>query len=211
MKVHCNVIRDLLPLYYDGVCSEESKALVEDHLPSCEACRKELELIGGTYSCERPHPSEQKIAEAASTAWKRGTRSSFVKGVVIALAAIIVFCAIFVFPYTKQGMLSTVRFWEASLTQLADSMLEEDSNSAKDYWGYRVNAYPVGECVFFQHTGNRYTGFFYAAGGQPVGFQGTAAEFQKHGDGWLWKETDGDNWMYTEHIVGNWYWYEMHF
>ena len=33
----CEVIRDLLPLYSDGVCSEESRRLTEEHLAQCGA------------------------------------------------------------------------------------------------------------------------------------------------------------------------------
>lgn len=36
----CNVIKDLLPLYVDECCSEESSRLVSDHLATCESCRK---------------------------------------------------------------------------------------------------------------------------------------------------------------------------
>lgn len=39
MKLSCEVIRDLLPLYEDEVCCEESKGLVEEHLSECAACR----------------------------------------------------------------------------------------------------------------------------------------------------------------------------
>lgn len=41
----CEVIRDLLPLYVDGVCSEESKAAVEAHLESCESCKAEYQRL----------------------------------------------------------------------------------------------------------------------------------------------------------------------
>jgi len=46
MKLTCEVIRDLLPLYYDGVASAESKQAVEEHLAECGACRVELAKIG---------------------------------------------------------------------------------------------------------------------------------------------------------------------
>ena len=36
----CNVVRDLLPLYFDGLCSEETKAQLEEHIEHCEDCRK---------------------------------------------------------------------------------------------------------------------------------------------------------------------------
>ena len=39
MKYPCDLIRDLLPLYQDGVCSEESRAAVEEHLRECPSCR----------------------------------------------------------------------------------------------------------------------------------------------------------------------------
>ncbi len=41
--MNCNTVRDLLPLYIDGCCSEESKEIVEEHIKDCEACRKIFE------------------------------------------------------------------------------------------------------------------------------------------------------------------------
>ena len=40
--MNCQVIQDLLILYADKCCSEESKSLVEEHLKSCGNCRKAL-------------------------------------------------------------------------------------------------------------------------------------------------------------------------
>lgn len=45
MKINCEMARDLLPLYEDGVCSETSKAAVESHLNDCEDCRNLLKAI----------------------------------------------------------------------------------------------------------------------------------------------------------------------
>ena len=42
MKVSCDVIQDLLPLYTDQAASADTVALVEEHLASCPACREEL-------------------------------------------------------------------------------------------------------------------------------------------------------------------------
>lgn len=41
----CEVIKDLLPLYYDGVCTLDSFALVHEHLQKCEKCRNYLSKI----------------------------------------------------------------------------------------------------------------------------------------------------------------------
>lgn len=43
--ISCDVIKDLLPLYVDGVLSADSRKLMEEHLaacPQCRACREEL-------------------------------------------------------------------------------------------------------------------------------------------------------------------------
>ncbi len=39
-KISCNVIRDLMVLYEDHVCSEESRQMVEEHIAECEECYK---------------------------------------------------------------------------------------------------------------------------------------------------------------------------
>lgn len=45
-KLSCAVVRDLLPLYHDGVVSNETNAAVEEHINSCENCSAELESFG---------------------------------------------------------------------------------------------------------------------------------------------------------------------
>lgn len=39
-KYPCGLIRDLIPLYRDGVCGEESREIVEEHLRECGDCRE---------------------------------------------------------------------------------------------------------------------------------------------------------------------------
>jgi len=41
----CQVVQDLLPLYVDGVVSEESEVLITEHTATCELCQKELEAL----------------------------------------------------------------------------------------------------------------------------------------------------------------------
>ncbi len=39
-RISCNIIRDLMILYDDNVCSEESRQMVEEHIAECGECRK---------------------------------------------------------------------------------------------------------------------------------------------------------------------------
>lgn len=42
MKISCKIAEDLLPLYLDDSCSEDSRAALEEHLKECPSCRAEL-------------------------------------------------------------------------------------------------------------------------------------------------------------------------
>lgn len=98
MKVTCDVIRDLLPLYLDGVCSEDSRQLVEEHLQTCESCRRELAQLQEEQKPE-VNVHEAEGIRRVSAQWKRDRRYSFLKGITLlawiaAAACIIAYNAI---------------------------------------------------------------------------------------------------------------------
>lgn len=41
----CEIVQDLLPLYYDDVCTSSSKKYVQNHLEKCETCKKLYEEL----------------------------------------------------------------------------------------------------------------------------------------------------------------------
>ena len=43
MKNECSYVRDILPLYYEGMVSEETAEFVKEHLEICDECRKRLD------------------------------------------------------------------------------------------------------------------------------------------------------------------------
>lgn len=45
MQYNCEIIRDLLPLYLDGVCSTQSQNIIAAHLAQCPACTAELAAL----------------------------------------------------------------------------------------------------------------------------------------------------------------------
>lgn len=42
MKITCDVIKDLLPLYVENISSDDTRILVKEHMVSCESCKREL-------------------------------------------------------------------------------------------------------------------------------------------------------------------------
>lgn len=66
MTIDCNVISDLLPLYADKVCSEESRRLVEEHLRDCPQCRETARLLQDTrLECALHDERESVLAYGA--------------------------------------------------------------------------------------------------------------------------------------------------
>ena len=47
-KITCNVIKDILPLYIDGVVSEDTQKIVDEHLAECGLCRDEMNKLKKT-------------------------------------------------------------------------------------------------------------------------------------------------------------------
>lgn len=81
MKLNCNVIKDLLPLYADQICSEESRGLVEEHLTDCTDCSA---LLRQMRSEEMENSLETEAVDVLHRQAKLFKRKSAVIGAAIA-------------------------------------------------------------------------------------------------------------------------------
>lgn len=93
-NISCELIQDLLPLYCDGVCSEESRKAVLAHIQACETCRETLRVMGLPFDISEKS-EDMKAAEAASRAWKRNKRKAFRWGVLLAALLVLAAAAVF--------------------------------------------------------------------------------------------------------------------
>ena len=62
MKNECSIVRDLLPLYAEGMLSEDSAAFVKEHLDTCKECR--ALSAGEEPSAPTDADTEQRTGEA---------------------------------------------------------------------------------------------------------------------------------------------------
>ena len=60
MNCKCGIIKDLLPLYVDHVCSDESKELIDEHLLECENCKAYINLLRESQDMEAVAYDEEK-------------------------------------------------------------------------------------------------------------------------------------------------------
>ena len=43
--MNCNIIKDLLPSYIDGICSEDTVAAIEKHIEHCQGCKDTMKMM----------------------------------------------------------------------------------------------------------------------------------------------------------------------
>ncbi len=76
-NIPCAVAEDLLPLYHDGVCSEESGALVEEHIKECEHCAALLRQLQGGPETAKETIDDTAALKSIEEKWK--LRDRFVR------------------------------------------------------------------------------------------------------------------------------------
>lgn len=138
-KMSCNVINDLLPLYKDGLCSNESKQMIEEHIESCEECKKFLERIKIDFSFE---------ADTDVEIIKQVKRRIHIEKIVIACVTLFVLISLLLVG-SSYMMFSQVSMKD--VIQAENVRVEEDDNG--DVWLVRS-----GNAIHASHViGEHYT------------------------------------------------------
>ena len=83
-EITCSVIKDLLPLYADGVVSKDTRRIVAEHLENCADCREIYESMVSQVAI--PIESAKPLKNFKQS-WKK-------KKIVIALTSVIITLAI---------------------------------------------------------------------------------------------------------------------
>lgn len=88
MKLDCEVIRDLLPLYVERVASPSSAELIEEHLKECEACRAELKQMQMPVPVQPECQPEVPLKKIRDSIRRKNIRMS-IAAVLVAMAAVV--------------------------------------------------------------------------------------------------------------------------
>lgn len=90
MSKECKIVEDLLPLFHDGICSQESRQMVEKHLSGCENCKRLLTQMEGELIPPSDKDADMKPLEGINKAVKKGKKRALIVGISIALAVVFV-------------------------------------------------------------------------------------------------------------------------
>lgn len=79
----CEIIKDLIPLAAEGLCSEESEKEIAEHIRTCENCRLIYEKAPETTSEALPIPDEKETFKKVSRTFKKLTLKSGITAVML--------------------------------------------------------------------------------------------------------------------------------
>lgn len=149
MKITCNIIEDLMPLYVDEVLSDDSCHLVEEHISSCESCKKELEML----KQEKPVFEKDIPAQITDIEVKKsfqGVRRAIVKKrILTACAAVVCVLAVLRVGYYFYAEKETyVSLEESGLEMRGDGLY-----ATKTYYGrLKGRVSPNQKVLFYYET-----------------------------------------------------------
>lgn len=94
--IQCEVIQDLLPLYIDNICSEESRHMVSEHLESCDECKRLYEnmIESAKQDLEEPELDSQQAFSAINRKWKMKKISIICISVVLTALVVFIGCMV---------------------------------------------------------------------------------------------------------------------
>jgi len=145
MNYPCGIIRDLLPLYMDDVCSTDSRQAVQEHLPVCEKCRKYYETMKSTDGfAETQHRESEDMKMEMRLKHVKSKLNRKITGMVLCAAA-----AVFVLTASVHLLfaspLKNVPLQDVSVSADVYSLTELAANSADSAAGSEVTAISSGE------------------------------------------------------------------
>lgn len=124
MKYICDMIQDLLPLYLDGVCSEESKKAIETHLSECSGCKEFYTAMReadgmeiNTLSADRERQKAASFQTVKKKLLKKQIIAAFAS---VAVLAVIVFASVSIL---KSAAVDVVEYEDNISVSMADGSI----------------------------------------------------------------------------------------
>lgn len=98
-NIDCEIIKDLLPLYADNVCSGKSIKIVEEHLVECSECSDELRKIRECPVVPKVDEDLEKAVKNAGKRIKKGKKKTVIETVALVLILVILFGVIAMYRF----------------------------------------------------------------------------------------------------------------
>lgn len=145
MKIDCDIIRDLLPLYVEGLVSEKSRAAIEEHLTECGECGKICREM------TEPEPQlsyNREPAESFQNYVKKGKRKLRIK--TAAITACVILAVVLIRLVMVGGLVAFLAldsekaeiFEDMDVSHYGRYMGEDAEEEYRDKWGMKEEIFP---------------------------------------------------------------------
>ena len=84
-KENCSLIKDLLPLYIDDLCSNESAEIIKNHLEICSSCKKEYEQLTNQPVIKFENDNSTELIKGVGNMFKKDKKRAIIKTISIFL------------------------------------------------------------------------------------------------------------------------------
>jgi len=126
-KISCDIIQDLLPLYCDDVCSEDSMKMVEEHLQECHVCTDMLHQLKNECTFKAKENIQNKEDSAVlgrmANSWKHSLLKSFLKGIIITTVIFSIILGAYYALFVHQGSMVSSEQVSVSAYMLSDERI----------------------------------------------------------------------------------------
>lgn len=148
MKFNCNIVDDILPLYLEDICSEDSRAALEEHLQECASCREKLARMKNSSVIPDVKKKERQIQITDYS--KKIKRHRFKIGILVVLICVFSACILSLCFLTIKDMYAQanpiIPEIEDGVYNLTDNALETTAENIEQYVFY-TNTTEIGASV----------------------------------------------------------------
>lgn len=174
MKNECSIVRDLLPLYLEGMVSEETAEYIKEHLERCPECTAELDAMSKSTEIDRVYSNTNNSASndalALKTIKKKIKRKRAITIIAsIALTLAVIFACVSLWPpsidygnsdlYSKQDMDDAIKLikeefysWDGcklySISYTDDDLCQRELERENNKFAEKGLTYD--ECIVFR-------------------------------------------------------------
>ena len=157
MKKECSIVRDVLPLYFENMVSEDTAVFVKEHLKHCSDCAAEFECLkSGRQIGQTETPQRGNDANVITAVKKKIAKRIFKIVVAVCLVFVVLFSAVMLYtgisyPVTKDnislsaktdgGYIYIILETKAGKSLFFDSKNEDILNNQNEVCGQRITLY----------------------------------------------------------------------
>ena len=143
-KISCDIIQDMLPLYYDEVCSADSRKMIEEHLQECEKCsnifqKLKTECVVDTK--ENAESIQSSVMGKMAHSWKRSLLRSFIIGIVITTIVLTAIFGTYYALFIRQNSMVSPEQISISAYSLTDEQITFRLELLDGYCGGTIKTY----------------------------------------------------------------------